>query len=144
MIAVIEVWGKQYIVKKGDQIVVDRIDSDSKTLSFAPLLVSDEEGKDTKVGTPTLDSLKVECKVIEDVRGDKIRVFKMKAKKRYARTKGFRAALTKLEITSVPGDAPAKTSSADASEKSTTSAAKKTTSSTKKTSSKKSTTKAAA
>ena len=101
MIAVIETGGKQYIVQKGDQILVDRIDTDKKTLSFSPLLVSDDVGKETKIGTPTLDDHKVECKVIGEERGDKIRVFKMKAKKRYARTKGFRAALTRLEISSI-------------------------------------------
>jgi len=117
-------------VKKGDQILVDRLDSDTKTVTFSPLLVSDDDGKNTQIGTPTLDSLKVECKILDDVRGDKVRVFKMKSKKRYARTRGFRASYTQLEVTSVPGEATA-SSSTSASKESTTPAAKKTTSTSK-------------
>lgn len=109
MIAVIEVGGNQFIVKEGDEITVDRVKTDKKTISYSPLLVSDEDGKDTKIGTPTLDDIKVECKIIDHVKGEKIKVFKMKAKKRYARTKGFRAAQTILQITKIGGaSAPAK------------------------------------
>jgi large subunit ribosomal protein L21 len=53
------------------------------------------------VGAPFLDGAKVECKVTEHTRGDKVRVFKMKSKKHYHRTAGFRAAQTKLEVTSI-------------------------------------------
>jgi large subunit ribosomal protein L21 len=49
------------------------------------MLLSDEEGKDVKVGTPFVDGSKVELKVLEQFKGEKVRVFKMKAKKRYAR-----------------------------------------------------------
>jgi len=124
---------------------VDRLDSSKKTISFSPLLVSDEEGKNTKIGTPTLDDLKVDAKIVDgEVRGEKIKVFKMKAKKRYARTQGFRAALTLIEITSIPGDAPKKASTASAAKKApakktTTPAAKKSTSTAKKAPAKKTT-----
>lgn len=141
MIAVIETGGKQYIVKKWDEILVDRLDTDKKTITFAPLLISDEEGKDTKIGTPTLSGAKVSCKILGEQRGEKVKVFKMKAKKRYARTRWFRASLTKLEVTSITATA----SSASTEKKATTtkktatkSTAKSTT--TKKTPAKKTTT----
>jgi large subunit ribosomal protein L21 len=46
------------------------------------LLVSDEEGNDTKVGTPVVAGSKVEFKVLDQFKGEKVRVFKMKSKKR--------------------------------------------------------------
>jgi len=65
------------------------------------LLISDEEGKSTKIGTPVIKGSKVEFKVLEQFKGEKVRVFKMKAKKRYTRNKGFRPHLTKLEVLSI-------------------------------------------
>lgn len=100
MIAVIETGGKQYIVKQGDVIIVDRLDETVDKHTFTPLLVADDKGA-TKIGAPLVDGAKVECKVTEHTRGDKIRVFKMKSKKHYHRTTGFRAAQTKLEVTSI-------------------------------------------
>lgn len=100
MIAVIETGGKQYIVKQGDIITVDRLDEALESHTFTPLLVADE-ATGTKVGAPLVDGAKVECKVTEHTRGDKVRVFKMKSKKHYHRTAGFRAAQTKLEVTSI-------------------------------------------
>ena len=101
MIAVVEIGGNQYTVKKGDVIEVDNINTDKKTLTVAPLLVSDEAGEDTKIGTPILEENSVKFKIIEHKKGDKIKVFKMKAKKRYSRTRGFRPSLTVLEVSSI-------------------------------------------
>lgn len=100
MIAVIETGGKQYIVKKGDIITVDRLDVNVDKHTFTPLLVADENGG-TKVGAPLLTGATVHCTVKEHVRDEKVRVFKMKSKKHYHRTHGFRACQTKLEVTSI-------------------------------------------
>ncbi|MFA6080553.1 MAG: 50S ribosomal protein L21 [Candidatus Gracilibacteria bacterium] len=99
MIAVIETGGKQYIVKKGDVFVVDRLDETLDSHTFTPLLVSD--GTDTQVGAPLVDGMKVVCDVLEHVRADKVRVFKMKSKKHYHRTRGFRACQTQLKVVSI-------------------------------------------
>lgn len=102
MLAVIELGGNQFTVRQGDVIDVKKIDSEAgATISTEALLIADEEGKDVKVGTPVVEGSKVELKVVEQFKGEKIKVFKMKAKKRYARTRGFRAQLTKLEVLSV-------------------------------------------
>jgi large subunit ribosomal protein L21 len=102
MLAVIELGGNQFTVRQGDVIDVKKIDAeiDSK-IETSALLVADEEGTDVKVGTPLVEGSKVELKVVEQFKGEKVRVFKMKSKKRYARTNGFRAHLTKLEVVSV-------------------------------------------
>jgi len=102
MIAVIELGWNQFNVRVGDVIDVKKMkaDVDSKGTTQA-LLISDEEGKDTKIGTPLLEGSKVEYKVLEQFKGTKVRVFKMKAKKRYMKNVGFRPHLTKIEIMSI-------------------------------------------
>lgn len=102
MLAVVEIGGKQYTVKAGDVIEVDNQDAEvGAKITAAPLLVAKEDGSDVKVGTPSVEGSTVTLKVVEHFRGDKIRVFKMKSKKRYARTRGFRASLTKLEVVKI-------------------------------------------
>jgi len=102
MLAVIELWGNQFIVRKGDIIDVKKQDVEIKsTITKEALLISDEEWKETKVGSPMVEGSKVELKVIEQFKWDKVRVFKMKSKKRYAKNVGFRPHLTKLEVLSV-------------------------------------------
>ena len=76
--------------EKGETITIDTV-----LLSFT------EDGKDTKVGMPYLDKAKVKAKVKDHMRGDKLRVFKFQGKKRYHRTKGFKAHQTVLSIESV-------------------------------------------
>ncbi|MCT4617262.1 MAG: 50S ribosomal protein L21 [Candidatus Gracilibacteria bacterium] len=102
MLAVIELGGNQFTVKQGDIIDVKHLEGeiDSKVETTA-LLISDEDGKDTKIGTPMVEGSKVELKIVDQYKGDKIRVFKMKSKKRYSRNKGFRPTLTKLEVTAI-------------------------------------------
>lgn len=102
MLAVIELGGNQFTVKKGDIIDVKKLDKDvDSTFSMEAMLVSDEEGKTTTVGTPTVEGSKVEFKVLEQYKGEKVRVFKMKSKKRQMKNNGFRPSLTKLEVLSV-------------------------------------------
>ena len=102
MLAVVELWGNQFMVKVGDIIDVKRQDvAVKKKMTTEALLISDEEGKSTKIGTPVIKGSKVEFKVLEQFKGEKVRVFKMKAKKRYTRNKGFRPHLTKLEVLSI-------------------------------------------
>ncbi len=99
MIAVIETGGKQYIVKQGDIFVVDRLDEGLQSHTFLPLLISDDSG--TKIGAPLVEGAKVVCDVVEHLRADKVRVFKMKSKKHYHRTRGFRASQTQLKVVSI-------------------------------------------
>ncbi len=102
MLAVIELGWNQFTVKAGDVIDVKRQDKEvNDVFSMEALLVSDAEGKSTKVGTPTVSGSKIEFKVVEQFKGEKVRVFKKKSKKRYTRNTGFRAHLTKLEVLSV-------------------------------------------
>ncbi len=102
MIAIVEIGSKQFTVQAGDVISVDHQDAEvGTTLSLRTLLTASPDGAKVSVGTPEVAGAKVEAKVIGQSRGEKIRVFKMKSKKRYARTKGFRAMQTELEIVKV-------------------------------------------
>ncbi|NVP17642.1 50S ribosomal protein L21 [Candidatus Gracilibacteria bacterium] len=102
MLAVIELGGNQFIVRKGDMIDVKKLDKEvNSNFSVEAMLVSDEDGTSLKVGTPLVSGSKVELKVVEQFKGEKVRVFKMKSKKRYMKNTGFRAHLTKLEVVSV-------------------------------------------
>ena len=100
MYAVIESGGKQYKVEEGTSLLVDRLDAkDGDKVSLRPVLFRDGDvivGKD-------LAKVKVEAKVVENLRGKKIKVFKYKAKKGYRKRAGHRSELTKLEVTSLKG-----------------------------------------
>ena len=106
MIAVAKIGGHQAIVKAGEVIRVDKIDAEvGKTVKFETFLISDEDGKNCVIGTPMVEGKMVEAKVLSHGRGDKIKVYKMKPRKRYRRTIGHRQDYTEIEITSVGGAA---------------------------------------
>lgn len=96
--AVITTGGQQYLVAKGDVIDIDLV-GDKKTVSFAPLLVTD--GKDTTVGTPELSDVKVSAKVLEEVKDDKVIAIRYKAKKRVHKTRGHRQRYSRIQITDI-------------------------------------------
>ena len=97
--AVIKTGGKQYLVSKGDEILVDRIpEKKGKKLNLETLLKS---GKTLKIGSPTLKTGMVKAEIIDEVKDKKIIVFKYKAKKRYRKKTGFRAKKTKIKILSI-------------------------------------------
>ena len=102
MLAVIELWGNQFTVKQWDIIDVKKLDKEiNASFDVSAMLVSDEEGKETKVWTPFVEGSKVVLKVLDQFKWKKVRVFKMKSKKRYMRNNWFRARLTKLEVISI-------------------------------------------
>ena len=100
MYAIIATGGKQYRVSEGDVLYIEKIDAEvDSTVSFDVLLVENEG--DVKVGTPVVEGVKVEGKVVAQGRGEKIIVFKYKAKKNYRRKQGHRQPYTKVEITKI-------------------------------------------
>jgi large subunit ribosomal protein L21 len=102
MIAVVEIGGKQYTVEPGMTFVVDRQSAEvGSTITLPALLVASADAKTVKVGTPTVEGSAISFEVVEHLKADKIRVFKIKSKKRYMRTQGFRAYQTRLTVTSI-------------------------------------------
>ena len=61
------------------------------------VLLLDDNG-DTKIGTPYIKEASIKVKVLGEIKGDKVTVFKMKAKKRYERTQGHRQKYTEIEV----------------------------------------------
>lgn len=99
MLAVIELGWNQFIVRVWDVIDVKKLKKEVwETFSKSALLISDEEWNDVRIWTPEVKDSKVELRVLEQFKGDKVRVFKMHSKKRYMRNIWFRPSLTKVEV----------------------------------------------
>lgn len=96
--AVIKSGGKQYRVKEGDILEVDKLPvKKNESVVFDQVLLW--VGEDSvKVGTPILKDIKIQGKVVDQIKGEKLYVRKFKSKVRYRRTMGFRALLTRVEI----------------------------------------------
>lgn len=90
--AVVKIAGKQYKVKEGDVLKVDRCDGQIDDV----LLYAD--GRSIKIGQPSLSNVKVDTEVLEHTKDKKILVMRFKAKSRYRRKKGHRQPITRLKI----------------------------------------------
>lgn len=100
MKAVVKIGGKQFIVTEKETLLVDRLPDGTKELTLDALLVMD--GDNTTVGTPTVKGVAVTAKVVEDeVKGDKLRVIRYKAKKRVHTEIGHRQKYSRIEIASI-------------------------------------------
>ena len=100
MYAVIATGGKQYRVSEGDVIYIEKIDAQNdEAVSFDALMVGGDG--EVQVGAPVVEGVKVEGKVVGQVKGEKIVVFKYKSKKNYRRKQGHRQPYTKVEITKI-------------------------------------------
>ena len=101
MYAIIESCGRQYKVAEGDVVFFEKLDvEEGKKVTFDNVvLVSDD--KKVEVGAPYVKGVKVEGKVVSHGKGEKILVYKYKAKKNYRRTQGHRQPYTKVEITKI-------------------------------------------
>ena len=101
MYAVIKTGGKQYRVQQGDVIFVEKLNAQAdEAVTFDEvLLVGDAD--QSKVGTPVVEGAKVEGKVLAQVKGQKIVVYKYKPKKNERKKQGHRQPYTKVEITAI-------------------------------------------
>jgi large subunit ribosomal protein L21 len=94
--AIISIGGKQYRVREGERLLVDRLSTDEgKTFSPSILMIGGD-------GEPDFDAKgTVTAKVVQHVRGDKIRIGKYRPKSGYRRHTGFRSSLSQIEIESI-------------------------------------------
>ena len=100
MYAIIAAGGRQYRVSQGDVIYVDKLNQEvDSAVSFDVLMIGGDG--DVKVGNPVIDGAKAEGKVLAQVKGEKIHVYKYKSKKNYTKLTGHRQPYTKVEITAI-------------------------------------------
>ena len=93
--AVIRITGKQYRVTEGQEILVDKMND----LKVTPEVLLIADGDKVEVGTPVLKDAKVTVKVLVELeKGEKVDIFKYKAKSRERRHIGFRAQYTRLLV----------------------------------------------
>ncbi|MBN1107450.1 MAG: 50S ribosomal protein L21 [Bacteroidales bacterium] len=103
MYAIVEIAGQQFKVEEGKKIFVHRLDvNEGEELDFDQVLLLDEDGK-VSVGDPTVKDASVQAKVVDNVKGDKVIVFKKKRKKGYRIKNGHRQQFTQVEILSING-----------------------------------------
>ena len=101
MYAVVKTGGKQYQVREGDILKIEKIDVEvGSTFNFEEVLLVSSEGN-VKVGKPFVDGAKVSAEILEHGKNRKITVFKYKPKKRYARKQGHRQPFTRVKINSI-------------------------------------------
>ena len=98
--AVIATGGKQYVVTEGDQLEVELLKADKKTVSFEPLLVITDSK--VSVGTPVVAGSKVEALIVEaSQQQDKVTSIRYKSKKRVHTVKGHRQLKTVIKINKI-------------------------------------------
>jgi large subunit ribosomal protein L21 len=111
MFAILETGGKQYKVAEGDVLEVELLPAELVKKNSASLLtvLLVQGDKEVMIGTPYVKNAKIKVKVLEEVKGEKIRVFKMKPKKGYRKAQGHRQKLHKIQIEKIETKAGAKT-----------------------------------
>ena len=104
MYAIIQTGGKQFTVKTGDVIEVEKLANEvGQEVVFSEVLaIGTDDGK-LNVGTPVVEGAQVTAKVLDQFRAKKLIVFKMKRRKGYRRTHGHRQSLTRVEIGEIKG-----------------------------------------
>ena len=97
MLAIINTGGKQYIVKPGDKLKVEKLDKkEGDEISFSDVLLV-EKNKKVEIGIPLVKA-EVQAKILKHGKADKIIVFKYKSKKRESKKIGHRQPFTEIEI----------------------------------------------
>lgn len=103
MYAIVKTGGKQYTVKAGDVLDVEKLEgAEGDKLDLQVLLVRD--GKKTISDPKELAGVKVVAQIVEQHKGDKVLVFKFKKRKGYKRTRGHRQQLTRICIVELNGE----------------------------------------
>jgi large subunit ribosomal protein L21 len=99
--AIIALSGTQIKVEENQIVTIDKLDlAEKKTGTVTDVLLTVDNDK-VVVGKPTVKGAVVEYQVVKNYQGDKLRVFKYKAKSRYRKTQGFRPQQTDIKITKI-------------------------------------------
>lgn len=103
MYALVEILGKQYKASEGAILKVDLVKEEKRdNMEFASVLAISNNG-DVTFGTPYVKGAKVECSFVEDIKGEKIKVYKFSKRKGYRRTQGHRQKYSLVKVNKIVG-----------------------------------------
>jgi large subunit ribosomal protein L21 len=114
MYAVIKTGGKQYKVAAGEKLKVEQIPADIGTTVTFDEVLAVGAGAELVVGAPFVAGAKVDASVVDQGRGDKVRIFKLRRRKHYKRQAGHRQNYTEVFIAAIYGVNGAQIAKADA------------------------------
>ena len=101
MFAVVDIAGQQFKVTENTKFYVPKLKAEPEAeVTFDKVLVVSTD-KETKIGSPVVEGVKVTAKVIEHIRDEKVIVFKKKRRKSYRKLNTHRQHLTRIEITKI-------------------------------------------
>ena len=101
MYAVIKTGGKQYRVKEGDTLKIEKLELETgSAVDFDQVLLV-ANGEDVKVGAPLVEGAKVSAEVVNHGRGDKVTIIKFRRRKHSMKRQGHRQWFTEIKITGI-------------------------------------------
>lgn len=101
MYAIVNTGGKQYKIRQGDILRIEKISGElGSPVSFDRVLMF-SDGENIRIGQPVLDNVAVNGHIVEQGKSKKIIVFKYKRRKRYRRKQGHRQQYTAIKIDSI-------------------------------------------
>lgn len=98
MIAIVKTGGKQFIVKAGDVLKVEKIEGEPGALIKLDNVLMVSDGEKVTVGAPTVQGAFVEAEILEQTRGEKVITFKRRPRHDFKKKIGHRQHLTKIKI----------------------------------------------
>ena len=101
MYAIVATGGKQYRVKEGEKLRVEKLSADAGDSIELDKVLLVGEGDDIKIGAPYLDGAKVTATVTANGRGDKVKIIKFRRRKHHRKQMGHRQSYTEIEITGI-------------------------------------------
>lgn len=102
MFAILNIGGFQEMVKEGDTLEVPLMDAEKgKKVTLGDVLFVSKDGGDVVIGAPFVKGASVELKVLDHGRDDKIRVYRMRRRKRFQKSRGHRQDFTAVEVVKI-------------------------------------------
>lgn len=95
---VLQISGKQYLCQAGDELLVEHIERNPEEIIEVPVLLSFSEDGESLDVSPKNEA---KIQILEQTKGDKVRVAKFKSKVRYRKVRGFRSQLTRVKVMSI-------------------------------------------
>ncbi|REL33269.1 50S ribosomal protein L21 [Rhodohalobacter sp. SW132] len=98
MYAIVKIGGHQYKVEEGQTIFVNRLATEDENVTLEDVLLLKDADGNVQIGQPTIEGSTVTAKVLDNLKSDKVIVFKKKRRKGYRVKNGHRQPITQLKI----------------------------------------------